>query len=168
MKIAKDTVVRLNYSLFDEQDNLIESTSQTGGEPVAYLQGHNNMIRGFEKAVEGKEAGEHVSITLPPEEAYGKRREGSEQRVPVKHLQGPDSPKGKVKWRKGMVAWVQTEQGTRQVTIVKVGRFMADVDTNHPLVDKTLRFEVDILEVRAATPDEISHKHAHGAGGHQH
>ncbi|MEK9766370.1 MAG: peptidylprolyl isomerase, partial [Thalassolituus sp.] len=81
---------------------------------------------------------------------------------PVKHLQG-----AKV-WKKGMVASVHTEQGMRQVTIVKVGRFMADVDTNHPFAGKTLQFEVDVVAVREATAEELDHGHAHGVGGHQH
>lgn len=125
MKIAKDTVVQLHYSLYDEQGNLIESTlgSSADSEPVAYLQGHQNMIAGFEKAVTGMEPGEQQSFTLAAKDAYGERKEGNEQRVPVKHLQSPDAGKGKTKWRKGMVAWVQTDQGTRQVTISKVGRF---------------------------------------------
>ena len=67
-----------------------------------------------------------------------------------------------------MIGFVQTEQGERQVTVVKVGRFMVDVDTNHPLAGKTLNFDVEIVSVRAATQDEISHRHAHGDGGHHH
>ena len=161
MKIAKDTVVQLHYTLKDSEGNLIETTRQEG-EPIAYLQGHHNMIEGFEAAVEGKEAGDHVDITITPENGYGHRIEGSVQRVPVKHLQG-----AKV-WKKGMVASVHTEQGMRQVTIVKVGRFMADVDTNHPFAGKTLQFEVDVVAVREATAEELDHGHAHGVDGHQH
>src|SRR5690606_41380312 len=86
MNISKDCVVQLHYSLFDEQDNLIESTS--GGNALVYLHGHDNMIPGFEKALEGKAAGEHVSITLTPEQAYGARRADAIQRGPVKHLSG--------------------------------------------------------------------------------
>lgn len=160
MNISKDCVVQLHYSLFDEQDNLIESTKS--GDALAYLHGHNNMIPGFEKALEGKAAGEHVSITLTPEQAYGARRADAIQRVPVKHLSG-----AKV-WKKGMTAVVHTEQGPRQVTVEKVGRFMVDVDTNHPLAGKTIRFEVDIQDIRAATAEELAHGHAHGVGGHQH
>jgi len=160
MIVAKDTVVQLHYTLKDDQGNQIESTA--GLDPIAYLQGHHNMIPGFESAVEGKQAGDHVDITVTPENGYGERIEGSVQRVPVKHLQGAK------KWKKGMIASVHTEQGERQVTIVKLGRFMADVDTNHPFAGKTLHFEVDIVDVRHATPEEIDHGHAHGIGGHQH
>lgn len=160
MNISKDSVVQLHYSLFDDQDYRIETTEAS--HPIAYLHGHANMISGFEKALEGKHKGEHVSIKLSADEAYGQRQENAVARVPIKHLQG-----AKV-WKKGMVAVVQTEQGYRQVTIIKAGRFMADVDTNHPLAGKSIRFEVDIVDVRAATAEEIEHGHAHGDGGHHH
>jgi len=160
MKIAKDTVVQLHYTLKDDQGNQIETTGS--GDPIAYLQGHNNMIPGFEAEMEGKAAGDHVEITVTPENGYGHRVEGSVQRIPAKHLQGAK------KWKKGMIASVHTDQGERQVTVVKVGRFIIDVDTNHPFAGKTLQFEVDVVDVRAATAEELEHGHAHGLGGHQH
>lgn len=67
-----------------------------------------------------------------------------------------------------MVAVVNTEQGQRQVTVVKVGMFKAEVDTNHPLAGKTLSFDIDVMDVRAASAEEIEHGHAHGVGGHHH
>jgi FKBP-type peptidyl-prolyl cis-trans isomerase SlyD len=67
-----------------------------------------------------------------------------------------------------MIANVQTEQGARQVTVVKAGKFMVTVDTNHPFAGKTLTFDVEVLSVREATADEQAHGHAHGVGGHQH
>lgn len=160
MNIRKDTVVQLHYRLFAEDDTLIEQTDTD--QPIAYLQGHNNMLASFEAQLSGKAAGDSLNFTLTPEQAYGQRKEDAVARVPVKHLQGAK------KWKKGMTAFVQTEQGTEQVVIVKMGRFMADVDINHPLADQTIRFEVEILNVRAADPDEIAHGHAHGIGGHQH
>lgn len=160
MNISKNTVVQLHYSLFDEDGNLIEKTE--ADQPVAYLHGHKNMLENFEKELNGKAAGDQVSFTLTPEQAYGTRKEDAVARVPVKHLQGSK------KWKKGMTAFVQTDQGTQQVVITKMGRFMADIDINHPLADKTIRFDVNIISVRQADPEEISHGHAHGAGGHQH
>jgi FKBP-type peptidyl-prolyl cis-trans isomerase SlyD len=112
--------------------------------------------------MEGKVAGDIFSVTVPPEEAYGMRQEGAAQRVPIKHLQGAR------KWRPGMIAHVQTDQGMKQVQVVKVGRFMADVDTNHPLAGKTLTFDIEVVDVREATAEEIAHGHAHGVGGHHH
>ncbi len=160
MIISKDKVVQFYYTLRDEAGELLESN--VGADPVAYLHGHKNMMPGVEKALEGREVGEEFTATLPPEETYGLRREDSEQRVPVKHLMGAK------KWKPGMMAVVQTEQGQRQVTVMKVGKFMVTVDTNHPMAGKTLTFELIVADVRDATSEEIAHGHAHGIGGHHH
>jgi FKBP-type peptidyl-prolyl cis-trans isomerase SlyD len=157
MKVTKDTVVEFHYKLSDEQGELIESSFES--EPVAILQGYKNMIEGVENALEGKGLGDKFSVTVAPEQAYGERQEEALQRVPVKHLQGAK------RWQPGMVATVHTEQGQRQVTVVKVGKFMITVDINHPLAGKTLNFDIEVLNVRAASEEEISHGHVHGAGG---
>ncbi|WDE09613.1 FKBP-type peptidyl-prolyl cis-trans isomerase [Thalassomonas haliotis] len=160
MKIADKTVVQFHYTLKDEAGKEIESS--VGGDPLAYLHGFNNMLVGVEKALTDKAAGDKFSVTLQPEEAYGERQEDAIQRVPVKHLQGAE------KWQPGMTALVHTEQGERQVTVVKVGKFMVTVDINPPLAGKVLTFDLEVLDVREATAEEVEHGHAHGVGGHQH
>ncbi len=160
MKIAEKHVVRFHYTLKNTADQTLESSDKD--QPIAYLFGHNNIIPGLEKAMLGKTAGEQFSVTIPPEEAYGPRTENATQRVSIKHLQGAK------KWKPGMVAIIDTDQGRRQATVVKIGKFMADVDFNHPLAGKTLKFDVEIVEVREATQEELEHGHAHGDGGHQH
>lgn len=160
MAIAKDTVVQFHYTLKAADGAVIEASH--GGEPMAYLHGHGNIIPGLEETMEGKEAGVEFSVTVPPEKAYGQRDEEAIQRIPVKHLQGAK------KWKKGMVAHVETEQGQRQVTVIKVGKFMVDVDANHPFSGKELTFDVKVEDIREATAEEIQHGHAHGIGGHQH
>ncbi|NRA21856.1 MAG: peptidylprolyl isomerase [Oceanospirillaceae bacterium] len=160
MKIVKDTVVQVNYVLKDAEGVILEETDTD--QPIAYLQGYNNMLAGVEQALEGHAKGESVSVTLAPEQAYGKVRDDALMRIPMKHLQGAK------KWRPGMIATVNSEKGRHQVTVVKLGRFMVTVDSNHPFAGKTLTFDLDIVEVRAATADEVSHRHAHGAGGHHH
>lgn len=162
MSITKDSVVQFHYRLKDEAGELIESSAD--GEPMAYLHGHGNIIVGLEKAMAGKAAGDSFTATIEPSEAYGPLRENAIQRVPIKHLQGAK----KKKLQPGMTVWLDTDQGDRQVTVVKVGKFSADVDSNHPLAGKSLTFEVDVIEVRDATAEEKSHGHAHGAGGHHH
>ncbi|WP_163134640.1 peptidylprolyl isomerase [Agarivorans sp. Alg241-V36] len=159
MKVAKDTVVRFEYTLHETDGELLESTK---GDAVAYLHGHKSMIPAIEEGLEGKEAGAEVALSLTPENGYGERNEDAVERVSVKHLQGAKS------WKAGMPAVVQTEQGPRQVTVVKVGKFMATIDTNHPYAGKHLDFAIKLVEVRAASEEELSHGHAHGAGGHQH
>lgn len=159
MQITKDTVVQFHYTLSDETGLLENSRSQ---DPVLYLQGHGNLIEGLEKAMEGHQAGDKFQITLAPADAYGERIEDAIQSVQVKHLMGAK------KWKPGMVAVVNTEQGQRQVTVVKVGMFKAEVDTNHPLAGKTLSFDIEVMDVRAASAEELEHGHAHGVGGHHH
>jgi len=160
MKISKNTVVRFHYTLKSPEGELIEKSDE--GQPKAYLHGTDGMTKGLEEAMEGKQAGDKFDVTVSPEEGYGLRRDNAMQRVPVKHLMGAK------RWRPGMIANVNTDHGQRQVSIVKVGRFMADVDSNHPLAGKTLCFDIEVVDVREATDEEMSHGHAHGAGGHHH
>ncbi|REL26534.1 peptidylprolyl isomerase [Thalassotalea euphylliae] len=160
MQITKDKVVQFHYTMKDESGETVESS--TGGDPMAYLHGHNNMIVGVENALADKSAGDSFSVTVAPEDAYGERQEDAVQRIPTKHLQG-----AKV-WKPGMVAVVHTEQGQRQVTVLKVGRFMVTCDLNPPLAGKTLTFDLEVVDVRDASDEEIEHGHAHGVGGHQH
>lgn len=160
MKITKDTVVQFHYTIKDEQGVEIESSRES--DPMAFLFGHNNMIVGVENALDGKEAGDKFEVTVEPKDGYGERQEDAIQRVPTKHLIGAK------KWAPGMVAVVQTEQGQRQVTVVKVGRFMVTVDLNPPLAGQTLNFDLEVVDVRAATEEELEHGHAHGVGGHHH
>lgn len=162
--IGDDKVVQFHYSLTDKEGNALESSRE--GEPMAYLHGHNNMIPALEAALTGKAVGESFSVTLTAAESYGERKEDAVQRVPVKHLQG--LPAGEKSWKPGMVAVVQTEQGLRQVTVIKASRFMVNIDTNHPLAGKTLTYELEIIDIRDASNEEIAHGHAHGPGGHQH
>ncbi|MCG8613422.1 MAG: peptidylprolyl isomerase [Pseudomonadales bacterium] len=164
--ITKNVVAMFHYTLHNEAGDEVENSR--AGDPIAYLHGYGNVIPGLEKAMEGKAPGESFEVTVAPEEGYGVRQENNSQRVPIKHLMEWQESKGKVKIRPGMVVAVNTEQGVRQVTVVKVGKFNVDVDTNHPLAGKTLTFKVDVVELRAASDSEISHGHAHGPGGHHH
>ncbi|HQQ75169.1 MAG TPA: peptidylprolyl isomerase [Pseudomonadales bacterium] len=160
MQIVKDTVVTFHYVLAEQGGDFSENSRDE--EPVAYLYGHDNVLPGLESAMLGKQSGDSVSVTLTPELAYGLRNPELQQRMSIKHL------KFNGKLKAGDIAWVETQEGPRQVTVIKPGKFMAEVDTNHPLSGKTLKFDIEIVSVRSATEDEIAHGHAHGAGGHHH
>ena len=162
--IQSDAVVSFYYTLKNEQGEELESNQ--GHTPMAYLHGHNNMIPGLEAAMEGHAVGDEFTVTLSPEEGYGVREEGQEIKVPVKHLQG--LPQGSKTWKPGMIALVETDQGRRHVTVVKMGRFMITVDTNLPLEGQTLSYDIKIDDIRAASDVEIALGHAHGVGGHHH
>lgn len=160
MNIKNGSVVSFHYTLHDEDGTEIENSR--GGDPSLYLHGSNNIIRGLERAMEGHSSGDNFTVQVDPVDGYGARNPAAFQRIPVKHI----VTKGKLK--KGQVVSINTDQGVRTVVVTKVGRHMADVDTNHPLAGKSLKFEIDITDVRPGSQDEIAHGHAHGPGGHQH
>ena len=163
--IAKDKVVAFHYVLRNESGEEIENSH--GDEPMVYLHGgYRNLLPKLEDALEGREPGDKFDVTLPPEHAYGLRLADAQQRVPIKHLLTRSK-----RYRPGMVVKVNTSDGPRDVIIVKVGKFNVDVDTNHPLAGITLTFDVEIIDIRAATDEEISHRHSHGwepSAGHHH
>jgi FKBP-type peptidyl-prolyl cis-trans isomerase SlyD len=161
MKIANDTVATFHYALKDDQGAAIES-SRTRGTPQVYLHGHSGLITGLETAMLGREKGDSFSVTAAPSEAYGERVEDRVQRVPLKHL----VKAGKLSV--GMWVQVKTDSGVQVAVVKKVGMTVADLDLNHPMAGKTLVFDVEILDVRAATEEEIAHKHVHGEGGVAH
>ena len=160
MIIEQNKAVSFSYQLYDENGQFIEDGGKE--EPVTFLCGHHNIIRGLEAAMLGHKTGDEFSVTVEPSQGYGSYQANRQQRVPIKHLMN----KGRL--RSGMIVSIQTEQGVRQGTVIKVGKFNVDVDTNHPLAGKTLRFDVEVLEVREAGSEEIAHGHAHGSGGHHH
>ncbi|MFA5496133.1 MAG: peptidylprolyl isomerase [Porticoccaceae bacterium] len=160
MKIDNNKVVYFHYRLSEVGEDALETSD--ANEPAAYLHGHGNIIPALEEAMAGREAGEELSVTLSPEQAYGHREEGRQQRVPIKHL----VTKGRL--RPGMAVKVNTGDGPVDARILKVGKFNVDLDLNHPLAGLSLTFDIRISEVREATAEEIAHRHVHGTGGHHH
>jgi len=160
MNIENRKVVTFHYTLSDEQGEQLESSRE--GDPMTYLHGVGNIIPGLEKALAGKAAGDRFEVSVEPAEAYGERNENGIQRIPAKHFKQV----GRLK--PGQVVVMQTREGPRQLTVVKVGRFNVDVDTNHPMAGLSLTFEVEVTDVRDATDEEISHGHVHGKGGVEH
>ncbi len=160
MQIAKDAVVQFHYTVSEPGGAAIESSQ--GGDPLAILVGHGGIIPGLESALLGHVAGDHLAVTVSPADAYGERQEGLIQRVPKKYLRDAE------RLRPGMQTRVQTEQGQRMATVVKIGMSVIDLDMNHPMAGRTLQFEVDVVDVRAASAEELEHGHAHAPGGHHH
>lgn len=160
MQVADKAVVTFHYTLKDINGNEMES-SRTG-EPLAYLHGADNIVPGLEKALAGKRQGDTLTVTVTPAEGYGERRDDLQMRVSAKHLVW----EGKLE--AGGQAFLRTEHGPRMVTVIKPGKFMVDIDANHPLAGTTLVFDVEITEVRKALPEELDHGHVHGPGGHHH
>jgi FKBP-type peptidyl-prolyl cis-trans isomerase SlyD len=159
MKIAKDSVVRFHYTVSEVGQESLESSRDR--EPLAILYGHGNIIPGLETAMLDREAGESFGVDVAAADAYGEKRDGLSQRVPKKHF-------GAQKLEPGMQVVLQTNFGPRAVTIEKIGMSVVDVDLNHPMAGKDLHFDVEIVDVREASAEELEHGHVHGDGGHHH
>lgn len=157
MLITKNSAVEFHYTLSESGAQLESSFND---KPMSYLHGHGGVFPAMEAALEGKSADDKVEVTLTPEESYGERREeGHIQRIPIKHLKTTE------KLKVGSVVLVESNQGRQEVTVVKVGKFNADCDLNHPFAGKTLSFSIQIVSVREGTEEELSHGHIHAEGG---
>ena len=161
MQVENNKVVSFHYLLSEVDGAALEQTDRA--QPAIYLHGHNNILPAMEKAFTGKAAGDSFSIELSPAEAYGEHQSDRQQRVPIKHL-----VRAKQKLHKGQVVQVNSAEGAFDARITKVGKFNVDIDLNHPLAGMSLRFDIEVVDIREASEEEIAHKHAHGPGGHQH
>src|SRR3569833_255236 len=164
MQVEKNKVVTFLYRMSEPVGAAIEDSLE--GQPAVYLHGLLGVLTGLEDAMAGKQAGDRFSVTLSPEKAYGARRSDAVQRVSIKHVMTRGNKKETL--QPGKVVQVNTHQGPRDVTVIKAGLKTVDVDTNHPFAGKTLSFDIEVVDVRDATTDELAHGHAHGAGGHEH
>ncbi|MBV8046111.1 MAG: peptidylprolyl isomerase [Paludibacterium sp.] len=159
MQIAKNTVVTIHYEMFDADNNLLDKTE----EPISYLHGgYDGIFPLVEEALHGKDVGESVDVKLAPDDAFG---EPEEELIRVESLEvfPTDVEVGM------MFEADDPESGEIllfRVTDIADGK--AVVDANHPLAGLTIRFAAKVIEVRAATEEELGHGHVHGAHGHHH
>lgn len=160
MNIEKNRVASIDYTLTNDQGEVLDSSS--GREPLAYLHGVGGLIPGLEKELEGKEKGDKLVAIIPPAEAYGVRSEELIQEIPMENFQNKEEV------QIGAQFQVQNGDHVHIATVKSVSETAATVDMNHPLADETLHFDVEVMDVREATAEELEHGHVHGAGGHHH
>ena len=155
--IADNTVASVHYTgTFPDSGE--EFDSSRNGDPLTFLVGHRGMIPGFEREMMGAAVGDTRSFTLEPEDAYGHPTEELIQEVP-REMFPEDMPIDL-----GMM--LMSDAGP--LRIVAITDSTVRCDFNNPMAGKSLHFEVEVMEVRAATEDEIAHGHVHGPGGHHH
>lgn len=159
MEIGNGSVVSMHYTLTDDDGNVLDSSA--GREPLDYMQGVGNIIPGLEKQMEGKAIGDKFTAVITPEEGYGVRNDNLVQAIPMSNFQDA----GQVQL--GVQFQVQTQQGVRIATVTKIVDDSVTLDMNHPLADKTLHFDVEVMAIREATAEEKEHGHVH-TPGHSH
>ncbi len=162
-KISKDMVVSVHYTgTLPDSGEIFDSSE--GREPLSFLVGHGQMIPGFEEELIGASTGEKREFTLSPDRAYGEREEEATMKIPrAQFAQLEQSAKLEV----GTQLVAQMPHGPAPFTIIELDDESVTADFNHALAGKTLTFNVEVVEVRDATEEEINHGHAHGISGQQ-
>jgi FKBP-type peptidyl-prolyl cis-trans isomerase SlyD len=159
MQVEKNTVVALEYQVFNSDGQVIEKTD----EPVEYLHGgYGGMFPAIEKALEGKDVGDTCRVRLTPDDGFG------DYDAELVHVEPRDKFPDSVKV--GMQFEGQGEESGKALvyTVTDVAEDKVVVDGNHPLAGQTLHFECTVTGVRAASAEELSHGHVHGPHGHHH
>ena len=156
MHITKNKVAAIRYTLRNGAGEVLDSSE--GGEPLYYLHGEHNLIPGMEEGLEGRQAGDKLNLVIPPEKGYGVRDADNVHQVPKSAFGGSPVEVG---------MQFQADDGM-VVTVKEVGPDSVTIDANHELAGETLHFAIDVVEVRDASDDELSHGHVHGPGGQHH
>jgi len=152
--IGDNLVVTMHYKLTDDEGKILDSSEES--KPLSYLHGAGNIIPGLEKALIGKVAGDSLQVKIEPAEGYGEIRPELIQKVKREAFKGVDTVE------EGMVFEAKTPDGSQQQIIVKgVEGDQVTIDANHPLAGMALNFDIDIIGVREATAEEVTHGHVH-------
>lgn len=156
MNITTNSVVSIHYTLRNNEGETLDSS--VGHDAFAFIQGIHQIVPGLEMQMEGRKTGDKFTAVVPPDMGYGEFDKELLRRVPLDRF-------GDNKVEEGM----QFQAGGQGIFIVReVADGQVLLDGNHPLAGVTLNFEVEVVNVREATADELSHGHVHGPGGHHH
>ena len=158
MQVADNMAVSIHYTLTNDDGEVLDSS--IGDEPLVYLHGGGNIIPGLEKALHGKVAGDKFNVRIAPEDAYGELMEEMIQVISRDMFEGIDNIEV------GMQFHADVSSGSGVVTVVSIEDDDITIDGNHPLAGLALTFDVEVIDVRAATEEEATHGHIHGAGCH--
>lgn len=158
MKIAKDSVVSIAYQVRTKDGVLVDESTVVA--PLEYLHGAGNLIKGLEDALVGRQAGDKFDVEVSSNNAYGDYNDNLVQQVPRDVFVGVDE------LEVGMRFLADTDHGPVPVEITAIDGDKVTVDGNHMLAGQDLKFNVEIVNVREATDEELTHGHVHGADGH--
>ena len=157
--VADKKVVLIHYTLKNDEGEVIDSSE--GHDPLGYLHGQGNIVAGLESALEGQKVGAKLNVSVEPAEGYGEYDESLVQPVPREQF-------GDHEVSIGQQFHADTAVGPRIVTVVAMEGEEVIIDANHELAGMNLNFDVEVVEVRDASAEELDHGHVHGPGGHHH
>tara|TARA_B100001971_G_C18077850_1_gene476629 strand:+ start:374 stop:850 length:477 start_codon:yes stop_codon:yes gene_type:complete len=157
--IKKNDVVTMGFSLKNSAGEELDSADAK--EPLNYLHGAKNIVPGLEEAINGLAVGDKKDVTISPDKGYGEDDPGLRLKIPRSNF----PPKADIKPE---MQFASEMDGHKQIfTVISVEDDEINVDGNHPLAGQTLHFSIEILGVRDATEEELSHGHVHD-GTHHH
>lgn len=159
MEISEKKVVIMHYKGTLEDGSVFDTSE--GRDPLEFMYGVGMLIPGLEKELVGLKAGDKKTVKVSSDEAYGPKNDQAIQEVPK------DQFPQDVELKPGAQLMAQGPQGPIMLTVVEVKEEVVIVDFNHPLAGKDLTFEVEIVEVREPTEQELAHGHAHPGGEDQ-
>ncbi len=159
MKISKDMVVAIHYTLINKNGDIVDSSENA--DPLTYLHGHGHIVPGLEEELEGKGKGEKFNVSVAPEKGYGVRNEMLVQEVSKEMF-------GEQNVEEGMEFHAESDGHPIIIKVVKVDGDKITIDGNHPMAGEELLFSIDVVEIREASKEELDHGHVHGEGGHHH
>jgi len=160
MALEENKVVSIRYTLKDENGELLDQTTKE--QPFAFLSGQNQILPNLEKKISEMVIGSQQKVVLSPEQGYGNYREDA-----VKHVKRSEFPE-KIELQEGQRFMADLGEGKHQPFFVKsISENDVTIDFNHPLAGVTLEFDIELLDIRDATNEEMMHGHVHGPGGHQ-
>jgi FKBP-type peptidyl-prolyl cis-trans isomerase SlyD len=165
MKIEPQHVVSLTYDLYVKQEDGTEALveSATEEQPLTFLYGAGQMLPKFEENLSALSTGDQYDFRLTADDAYGNYDDEAVANLPKEMFKGTEIPEI------GSVLPLQDNNGNHfQGQVVSIAEDSVIVDLNHPMAGQDLHFKGNILNVRPATPEELSHGHAHGPDGHHH
>jgi FKBP-type peptidyl-prolyl cis-trans isomerase SlyD len=151
--MSQPRVVTIHYTLTNDQGEVLDSSRDR--EPLTYLEGSQNIIGGLESALNEKDQGDQTEVSVEPSEGYGEVNEELVQPVPRSAFEGVE------KIEPGMQFQAQTPGGPQIVRVVSVEEENVVIDANHPLAGQTLHFDVEVVETREPTEEEVEHGHVH-------
>jgi FKBP-type peptidyl-prolyl cis-trans isomerase SlyD len=160
MKTEPNMVVSLHYTLKDDNGEVLDSSS--GREPLAYLHGHGNIVPGLERALEGTTVGHRSQVAVAAGDAYGETNPDLVFEAPREQFPAD------MQLTEGARVYAEGPEGPVSFTVVRLTERGAVLDGNHPLAGKQLHFDVEIVDIRPATKEELAHGHVHGADDHHH
>ena len=156
--VADEVVVSLAYKLTVDGEVLDEAGEE---DALQFLQGHRNIIPGLENQIAGMKVGEAKTVVVPPETGYGEVDMDSVDEIPASEF-----PEG-VTPEVGMELEIKDKEGNEMYgRVLSIQDDTVTMDFNHPLAGKDLHFEVKIVDLRAATGEELAHGHVHAHRHH--